>query len=150
MYGLVSQQLISSKDLTSTKAEFFTLIQRNFSQLLILLPGETNAPNTATGIAGTPTPVDLQSGTQGAATVTVMAVDAHFNPVGGINDTITLTSTDSGGQVLNGSTTATMANGIAQFAWYFSTSGTQTVTATDTSNTSIPPATTLPVTVLNQ
>jgi hypothetical protein len=110
-------QLISTDDLPGTNAAFFALIKRTFTQLLVLLPGETNAPGTATGIVGTPTPVDLQTGTQGGATVTVLAVDPRFYPVGGVTDTISITSTDSGGQVLNGSPTAAMVNGMAQFPW---------------------------------
>jgi hypothetical protein len=150
MYANISQQLISTNDLTSTNAEFFALIQRAFTQLLILLPGETNAPNTATGKTGTPTPVDLISGTAGADTFTVLAVDSHFFPVAGINDTISITSTDVNGAVLNGANPAALTNGSEQFDWYFADPGTQTITATDTTNPNIPPATSSPVQVLNQ
>jgi hypothetical protein len=70
MYYL-SQQLISTNDLTGTNAEFFALIKRTPTQLLVLLPGETNAPNTATGKKGTPTSIDLYSGTDGQVPITV-------------------------------------------------------------------------------
>jgi hypothetical protein len=147
MYGL-SRQLISTNDLTGTNAEFFALIKRAYTQLLVLLPGETNAPNTATGKKGTPTPVDLISA-GGQVTITVQAVDAHWNPVGGVTDNINITSTDTSGNV-NGSNPAPLSNGSEQFNWYFGTADTQTVTATDTTNTNIPPATSSPVQVLNQ
>ncbi len=150
MYGNISQQLISTNDLTSTDAEFFALIQRAFTQLLILLPGETNAPNTASGKMGTPTPVDLITGTSGADTFTVLAVDSHFYPVAGIIDTISITSTDAGGAVVNGANPAALTNGSEQFAWYFADPGTQTITAADITNPNIPPATSSPVQVLNQ
>jgi hypothetical protein len=150
MYSL-SQQLISTNDLTGTNAEFFALIKRAFTKLLILLPGETNAPNTATGKTGTPIPVDLYSGTGGQENITVLAVDSHWNPVGGVTDTIYITSSDLNGYVLNGANPVPLANGSLQIPdWYFSTPGTQTVTATDTTNTNIPPATSSPVQVLNQ
>jgi hypothetical protein len=148
--GSFFTQLISTNDLPGTNSAFFALVQRTFTQLLVLLPGETNAPGTATGIKGTPTPVDLQSGTQGGAPVTVMAVDSRFYPVGGITDSITLTSTDASGIVLNGANSAPLVNGVASFDWYFETPGTQTVTATDTTDTSIQPATSASVQVLNQ
>jgi hypothetical protein len=148
--GSFYTQLISSNDLQPGPATFFGLVQRTFSQLLVLLPGETNAPGTATGIKGTPTAVDLQSGTQGGAPVTVLAVDSRFYPVGGITDSITLTSTDASGIVLSGNNTASMVNGVASFDWYFETPGTQTVTATDNTTTTIPPATSESVQVLNQ
>jgi hypothetical protein len=144
----ISKQLIATNDLTSTKAEFFALIKRTYTQLLVLLPGESNAPNTATGKTGTPTPVDLASA-NGQVTITVLAVDSHWNPVGGITDTIDITSSDTSGYV-NGSNPAPLSNGSEQFSWSFVTVGPQTVTATDTTNTNIPPATSSRVQVLSQ
>jgi hypothetical protein len=43
-----------------------------------------------------------------------------------------------------------MVNGSVTFNWFFFTPGSQTVTATDTTTTTIPPVTSLPATVLNQ
>jgi hypothetical protein len=146
------QQLISTNDLTGTNAEFFELVKRNFTNLLVLLPGETNAPNTATGRTGTPTPVSFGAG--GECDFTVLAVDAHWNPVPGYNDTIAITTTDTGptGAILPGPTP--MVNGVAQFtaanangALYFQDEGAFTITATDTSNTGIPANTSSSVTV---
>lgn len=139
MYYL-SQQLISTNDLTGTNAEFFALIKRTPTQLLVLLPGETNAPNTATGKKGTPTSIDLYSGTDGQVPITVLAVDSHWNPVGGVTDSITITSSDPNGYA-NGSNPAPLSNGSEQFSWSFGSAGTQTLTATDTTNPSLKPNT---------
>lgn len=140
-------QLINTNDLPTNNAAFFALVQRTFTQLLVLLPGETNAPGTATGKSGTPTPVSLGAG--GAEEVTVMAVDSHFYPVPGETDQIGLTASDSSADL---PTAINMANGVAQFTdldpVYFNTEGTWTITATDQqAGTTIPPATSSPVTV---
>jgi hypothetical protein len=112
-----------------------------------LLPGETNAPGTATGKTGTPTPVDLISA-NGEVVVTVLAVDAHWYPIAGNNDTVQISSSDPSGFVV-GANPVALNNGSAQVTWYFQTPGTQTITATDTSNTSISPNTDT-ISVLNQ
>jgi hypothetical protein len=151
MYGL-NQQLISTNDLTGTKAEFFALVKRAFTQLLVVLPGETYAPGTATGKKGTPTPVSLGNN-EGEEDVTVYAVDPKFYPVSGLTDSISLTTTDLGasgilppGQAMvNGVATFNLAN--APYTFFFFTQGTWTITATDTTNTNMPPATSDSVTV---
>jgi hypothetical protein len=148
--GSFYTQLISTNDLQPGITTFFGLAERTFTQLLVLLPGQTNAPDTATGIKGTPTPVDLQTGTQGSAPVTVLAVDSRFYPVGGITDSINLTSATDGSGTVLGADPAPMVNGVVTFNWYFGTPGGQTVTATDNTDTSIQPVTTVPVQVLNQ
>jgi hypothetical protein len=151
MYGL-SQQVISTNDLTSTKAEFFALIKRAFTQLLVVLPGETYAPGTATGKTGTPTSVSLGNNS-GEEDVTVYAVDPKFYPVSGVTDSISLTTTDLGasgilppGQTMvNGVATFNLANAPETFLFF--DAGTWTITATDTTDTNIPPATSASVTV---
>jgi len=116
----------------------------------VLLPGETNAPGTDTGIIGTPTELSL-SGSGGLEPVTVMAVDKTFHPVSGVLDTISLTSTDTGpvGGISNGN--VAMVNGVASFtgptSYGFGDEGLWTITATDTTSTNIAPATSSPVTV---
>jgi hypothetical protein len=140
-------QLINTNDLPAGNADFFALVQRTASQLLVLLPGETNAPGTATGKTGTPTPVDLISA-NGEVVVTVLAVDAHWYPIAGNNDTVQISSSDPSGFVV-GANPVALNNGSAQVTWYFQTPGTQTITATDTSNTSISPNTDT-ISVLNQ
>jgi hypothetical protein len=140
--GSYYTQLISANDLEPGKDAFFAVIERAFSQLLVVLPGQTLAPNTPTGVTGTPTPVSL-SNNSGEEDVTVYAVDANFYPVTGSTDSISLTSTDPGEisglppakAMVNGQVTFNMANNPNTF--YFYTPGTWTVTATDTTDTSI-------------
>ena len=138
----VARQLISTSDLTGGSAEFFALLKRPFSQLLVVLPGQTLAPNTPTGVTGTPTPVSL-GGNGGEEDVTVYAVDAYFNLVPGSTDSISLTSTDPG-ETGNLPGALAMVNGQATFSlakypdtFYFFTQGSWTITATDTTTTSI-------------
>src|SRR5206468_12898435 len=62
-----------------------------FAKLQVLAPGETASPGSASGKTGTPS-------TQTASTafnVTVNAVDANWNPVTNITDTVGITSSDA-------------------------------------------------------
>ena len=131
--------LLPQSSLPAGNMAYFRLLQRTFSQLQVLLPGETNAPNTATGKGGTPTPVS--AGTQ--VNVVVNAVDSTYHIISS-GDTIALTSSDTGAS-LPGATA--MSSGTVTLPIYFTTTGPQTVTATDTTNTNIPPATSSSVTV---
>jgi len=94
-----------------------------FSRLLVLLPGQTNAPGTATGRGGAASATAVSN-----TLVRVVATDVYFNPLGGISDTIALTSSDpfavlpSNGPLVDGSST---------FNLTFNLAGNQTVTATD-------------------
>jgi hypothetical protein len=130
-------QLISTNDLPGTNAAFFSVIQRTFSQLQILLTGETAAPGTPTGETGTPT---YSVSTTGATTVTVNAVDAKWFQIPGITDNVTITTSDPAA-VFAGATTGNLVNGTFQVEMAFGTPDNQTVTVTDNTNTNIPPAT---------
>jgi hypothetical protein len=136
--------LVPKSSLPSPGQGFFAMIQRQFTQLQILLPGETNAPGTATGKIGTPLPASLAAGTD----VTVNAVDASFHIVGGVIDTIHLTTTD--GQAFLPTDTA-MVNGTATFTgsnnMLWGSQGTFTITASDITSTNILPVTSSPVVV---
>jgi len=134
MFG-VNQQLISTNDLPAGNAAFFQLVQRTFTQLQVLLPGETNAPNTLTGKTGTPTPFS-QSASGGLLTVTVLAVDAKWNPISGITDNVQVT--DNGGGIDPNS--APLVSGSGQFTiFYQNPASNVTITATDLANTNITP-----------
>lgn len=134
--GATYQALLSTNSLPAGQDAFFAVVQRTFSQLLVLLPGETNAPNTSTGKVGTPTPFSL-SASGGLLTVTVLATDAHFNPVPGINDTIQITDNGGGFDPNN----AALVNGSGQYTIYFGSTGNNVVvTATDVTSTNIAPA----------
>jgi hypothetical protein len=116
MHGLVSQATMSS-------AGFFRVIKRPFSQLQVLMPGETAAPNTTTGKTGTPDPQAVGT----PFTVTVNAVDAVWNVLPS-SDTVDITSSDSTASL---PADAALVNGTGSFTVFFGQSGTWTVTATD-------------------
>jgi hypothetical protein len=134
--GTNETQLISTNDLPSGKTGYFSVVKRSFSQLLILLPGETNAPNTPTGKNGTPSPFSI-SATGGLLTFTVLAVDAKFYPVSGVSDTLSFSDNDGGAY----QSPFTLVNGAGQFSVYYSApSSGVVITATDVTTTTIPPA----------
>jgi hypothetical protein len=126
----VRSQLLASNEIPAGNMAFFRLIKRSFTQLQVLLPGETNAPNTLTGKTGTPTAIN--SG--GLETVTVNAVDVTWNKVSVSGDTIHLTTTDGSAYTPLDSA---LAGGTMTGDIQFNTLGSWTVTATDTSNTNI-------------
>ncbi|HTV41487.1 MAG TPA: hypothetical protein VMF08_12970 [Candidatus Sulfotelmatobacter sp.] len=120
----------------------FILINRAYTQLQVLLPGETNAPGTATGYIGSPTPESVDT----PFPVTINACDATWHIVSTApGDTISLSSsTDPAFEPGN---SAALVNGTVQIDGLFGTSGSQTVTATDTSNNKIPSGQSASVTV---
>ena len=143
--GSTETQLISANDLPPGGQGFFAMIKRTFTQMLVLLPGETSAPGTLTGKSGSPT----AQNTSGLVNVTVLAVDSRFYPVGGITDNIQLGSSDGAAILPN---PANMVNGTVTFSTFlFQTGGggTQTISAMDTliTATNISTATSSPVVV---
>jgi hypothetical protein len=136
-------QLISQNDLPGGQATYFELVERTFSQLLVLLPGQTNAPNTATGKIGTPAPFSLTTNNN-LLVVTVLAVDAEWNPIPGVTDSFSLSDTDGGIP----QPPLKLANGAAQITVYYQSTATNVViTATDTTTTTIKPNSSTPFTV---
>jgi hypothetical protein len=119
---------------------FFGLVNRVFTKLQVLLPGESNAPDTASGKTGTPTPVNPSD----LVTVTINAVDASFHIVNVSSDNIHLTSSD-GSDIMP--LDAALANGTLQQTLQVGTSGNRTFTATDTSNIAITAGTSSSLTV---
>ena len=61
-----------------------------FAKLLLIVPGETGTPGSATGKVGSPDPQALN----GPFTVTVEAVDDYWNVVPS-TDTVAITSSDA-------------------------------------------------------
>src|SRR5262249_10831457 len=98
----------------------------SFAKLQLLVPGETAAPGTATGKTGTPTP--RAAGT--SFNVTVNAVDANWNPVNTVNDTVAISSSDANTTM---PASAALSGGTQTFSITFITAGSQTLTATDSS-----------------
>ncbi len=95
-----------------------------FSKLQLLVPGETAAPGTPAGKTGTPNP-------QAAGTpfnITVNAVDANWNIVDTIVDTIRVTSTDPKAIL---PANAALASGTKTLGVTLNTIGSATLTATD-------------------
>src|SRR5205814_2058083 len=92
--------------------------------LQILLPGETAAPGSSTGKTGTPTA--QTAGTPFIAAVN--AVDANWNTVTTVTDTVGITSSDANASL---PANAALAAGTQTFSVTLKTAGSQTVTATD-------------------
>jgi hypothetical protein len=135
--GGIRSQLLASNEIPAGNTAFYRLIKRQFTQLQVLLPGETNAPNTLTGKVGAPSAVNPGD----PVIVTVNSVDSTFHIVSS-TDSITLTSLTDNAATLP--VPGNLAGGTAQMYVYFGTSGSQTITATDTTNTNIPAATSSP------
>jgi hypothetical protein len=136
---------LTKAQLPSSETGFFALLQRTFTQLQILLPGQTNAPDTTLGYVGTPDPQSLSAVTD----VTVNAVDSTFHIISGVTDQIQLTSSDTSAYLPD---PVAMVNGTASFSegsgLLFGSEGTWTVTAMDTTSTTITNSvTSAPVTV---
>lgn len=126
-----SAQIIVAADMqTPTNVEYFGLIQRTYTQMVVVLPGQTFT--TGVGVSGAPTAL---TGGNWVESATVYAVDASYNVVTSQNlDSVTLTSaTDASFSAP--AAAATFVNGVASFtganAFSFGTAGSETVTATD-------------------
>src|SRR5439155_840929 len=100
-----------------------------FAKLQIVAPGETAAPGTTNGKIGTPSP--QTAGT--AFNVTVSAVDALWNVVSAVSDTVGITSSDTNTSL---PANAALVAGTKSFSVTLKTAGSATVTASDiTDNT---------------
>jgi hypothetical protein len=131
-----ARELIPRSSLPAGNSGFFALIKRTYTQLQVLVPGETAAPNTLTGKTGTPI---LE--TNGMAfDVIVNAVDANFNVVNN-NDQVQITDpTDANFLSINGTDiTGTMlylANGTTTFSVEFTGDGSSQMIVTDQADVS--------------
>lgn len=124
----------------STSNAFFQLIKREYTKLQVLMPGETAAPGTATGKTGTPTPQQVAV----PFNITVNAVDANWFPVQGVNNTVSISSTDPYAYL---PVNAPLVNGTATFQVVFGSEGTWTVTASDVTDPTKTPGTSSPTLV---
>ena len=114
----------SSGSLTTGHFQAITVNPGPFSQLQVLLPGETATPGVAPGKSGTPT-----AQTAGTAfTVKVNAMDAGWNPVSTVTDTVGITSSDATAML---PANAALINGTNSFSVTLKTTGSQTITASD-------------------
>ena len=128
------QQTITASDnanssiLTDTSSPI-TIVGGAFAKVLILAPGESPAPGTASGRTGTPTDQSINY----AFTVTVMATDAWWNPVSGPTDVVHITSNDPLAQL---PADAPMVNGAVDLSMRLSTGGFQQISVSDVTNPS--------------
>jgi hypothetical protein len=139
-WGTNMKVLVATADLPSTHHTYFTLRKLVATQLQVLMPGETNAPGTAKGKIGTP----ASQSTNSPVNVTVNAVDANWNIVDYCADTVAITSSDTAAILPNN---AALAKGTGTFVVTFSTTGPQTVTATDATQSSVAANTGSPTTI---
>jgi hypothetical protein len=97
-----------------------------FSQLQVLLPGQKAAPGTTSGKTGTPTAQTAGTVFNG---VIVNAVDANWNVITAVNDTIHLSASDANAGL---PADLSLAGGTATFnGVLFKAGGSQTISATD-------------------
>ena len=134
-----SKQLTASlPGLTNGVSSTFSINSAaDYIELLVLAPGETFAPGTATGKTGTPT-----AQTAGTAfSVTINAVNASENLVTNVTDTVAITSSDTNA-ILPANTA--LVNGTKTLSVTLKSAGSATVTASDTTdNTKTPGASSL-------
>jgi len=139
LYGL-DAQLVASSEIPAGPAAFFQLIKRVGTQLQVLLPGESNAPNTPSGKTGTPTSFNPYD----EVDVTINMVDATYHIVNSA-DTLSLTTTDSTATV--NTPAPVLSGGTVTVPIYFGTAGSWTVTAADTTSPTITSGTSSSVTI---
>jgi len=133
--------LLSATEL-EPEAGYFRMLQRDYTKLQVLLPGETAAPGTPTGKTGSPDPQQVL----GSFEILVNAVDDEWYPVSGINHTVHLTTTDEFAVVPED---APLVNGTRTFVAteFFGQAGTFTITASDVTDDTKTPGTSSPATV---
>jgi len=132
--GTKHYMLLNQTNLPSVNSGYFKLYKQVASKLQILLPGESNAPGTATGKTGTPT----QPENSMPYTFTVNAVDADWNIVAKVTDSITITCSEA---IALLPPDAGLVGGTANFDITLFEAGPWTITATDVTDPSKTPAT---------
>ncbi|HEY2956501.1 MAG TPA: FlgD immunoglobulin-like domain containing protein [Candidatus Eisenbacteria bacterium] len=116
---------LPGKDGTS---EFFNVRANSFKRLLVILPGQTPAPVTETGLTGSPSSQISSVPFQ----VTIFSTDNWWNQTGS-DHRVRLTTTDPAGVTPSSST---LSSGRVTVNVTLYTVGTQTLTATDRDNSS--------------
>lgn len=118
----------------------FTVHPGTFARLQAVPPGQTPLPGSISGVTGTPA-------TQGAGrafTLNVYATDTWWNPLPSA-DNVRLTSSDPAAST---PVTGALTNGFRSFSVSLGTVGSQTITASDLTNTGITASTTAPIQVI--
>ena len=106
-----------------------TIVGGAFSRVLVLAPGESPAPGTASGRTGSATAQSINY----AFTLTVLATDPWWNPVTGPTDVVHIGSGDPLAQL---PPDQAMANGRADMNLRLSTGGFQQISVSDVTNPS--------------
>lgn len=104
-----------------------TIIGGTFAKVLVLAPGESPAPGTASGRTGTATDQSINY----SFTVTVLATDQWWNPVGGATDVVRITSNDP---LATLPPDQAMVDGRADMNVRLATGGFQQITVSDVTN----------------
>jgi hypothetical protein len=107
----------------NTSSQVF-VVGGTFARVLLLAPGETPAPGTVTGRGGTAQDENINY----AFTVTALATDQWWNPVGGATDVVHITSGDPLAQL---PPDEAMVDGRADLTMRLSTGGFQQISVTD-------------------
>jgi len=114
----------SSSGLTNATSANIVVSPAAFTQLQLLAPGETAGPGSASGKTGTPSAQIVGIGFG----VTVNAVDAFWNLVNTVSDTVGLSSSDTSATLPSATP---LAAGTASLTVAFNANGNFTLTATD-------------------
>jgi len=114
----------SSSGLTNVTSANILISPAAFAQLQLLVPGESAAPGTANGKTGTPGGQILGS----SFVVTVNAVDAFWNLINSVSDTVGLSSSDLTATLPSA---AALVSGTTNLMVSFNANGSFTLTATD-------------------
>ena len=142
--------LVSKAALPHPSSSYFALQQRTNSQMQVLLPWETPAPNTLTGKTGTQPPNSVSLANPGPATIDVVvrAVDSRWNLVPS-TDMVNIGTTDT---TASQATPIPMVGGVATFtgvnALTFGSTGTFTVSGTNITKAFLPVGISSPVIVV--
>jgi hypothetical protein len=133
-------QVVIATDLTNgaVQAAFsrpVEIVGGAYERLLILAPGESQAPGTEFGRTGNATDQSINF----AFTVEVFATDAWWNPVTGVNDVVRFTSSDGLAQL---PPNTPMNDGHVSLPIRLSTGGFQQITASNDDKPSMPASTT--------
>jgi len=105
-------------------SSYVTVTGGSFARVLILAPGESPAPGTASGRTGIATDQSINY----SFNVTAMAADQWWNPVGGVTDVVHLTSNDPLAQL---APDAPMVDGQVDMSVRLATGGFQQITVAD-------------------
>jgi hypothetical protein len=153
VFNSPGSQTITASDVTSATVASYTgspTVVSPFSQLQVLMPGETSAPGTHGGKLGAPMPQEAGL----PFNVIVNACDANWNVLTDCTDMVYQTSSDYFANVLAdgqwtslSSPSPTLVNGTCTYLIVFGSTGIQTFTAYDQTDGAVPPATGSPTMV---